>query len=279
MSLQKFPFDPASETIGPSVSLLRGSRSIESPNVSPDGEWVVFRSRGRQEDLFVVRSDGTRLRQLTDDSHKDRGPKWSPDGSRIAFYSNRVGGHYDIWTIHPDGGGLTQLTRTTGPGLWFPNWSPDGKRLAIPDGTTSYLVDLGKPIGAAVPEPLPPPPEQGRWFYATSWSPDGRILAGELNRVGVFGGGVALFSIESHRYERLTTTGRFPEWLADGRRLLYWNEDNLLLLDTKTRRSRVLASDVRVSLPGAHLTLSKDNRWLYIITSDSEGDIWLATLE
>ena len=47
---------------------------MQTPNVSPDGEWVAFRSRGQKEDLFLVRSDGSGLRQLTDDPHRDRGP-------------------------------------------------------------------------------------------------------------------------------------------------------------------------------------------------------------
>lgn len=84
-NIQKIPFDPASEKAGQPIPLLSGSRSMQTPNVSPDGEWVVFRSRGQKEDLFLVRADGTGLRQLTDDPHRDRGPNWSPDGKSIAF--------------------------------------------------------------------------------------------------------------------------------------------------------------------------------------------------
>ena len=95
-SVEKIPFDPATGKAGSPAPLLRLSGALLSPDVSPDGEWIAFRSLGGQEDLLVVRSDGTGLRKLTDDPHRDRGPSWSPDGKRIAFYSNR-GGKYAVW--------------------------------------------------------------------------------------------------------------------------------------------------------------------------------------
>jgi len=78
----------------------------------------------KQEDLFIIRKDGTGLRQLTDDNYKDRTPRWSPDGRRIAFYSDRSG-MWQAWTINPDGSGLQQITYS--PTLvTAPIWSPDG---------------------------------------------------------------------------------------------------------------------------------------------------------
>jgi len=127
-TIERVGLDPATGRVtAPPRAALRGSRVIYTHDASPSGEWIAFSNQGVQEDLFVVRADGTGYRQLTDDAFRDRGPRWSPDGEQIAFYSDRSG-RYEIWSIRPDGSGLTQLTKTTGPGPWLPEWSPSTER-------------------------------------------------------------------------------------------------------------------------------------------------------
>jgi Tol biopolymer transport system component len=277
-SMERASFDPATGKTGSFTPLLRLSGALLSPDVSPDGEWIAFRSLGGQEDLFLVRSDGTGLRKVTDDPHRDRGPTWSPDGKRIAFYSNRDAGKYEIWLINPDGSGLTQVTRTSGNG-WFPSWSPDGKRIAYPTGTESVVVDVAAGPARA-PEPLPPFPEAGRWFQVTSWSPDGRSLAGQgdvLASAG--GGGVVIYSFDTRRYERLNDHGVKPLWLRDGRQLLFLPDpEHIALLDARTKQVRTVYTAPRGSQI-ADYTVSKDDRWICVIGSNDEGDVWLAKLE
>jgi TolB protein len=97
------------------------------PDVSPDGKLVVLAAAGPREDLYLVGADGSGFVQLTDDEARDRGPRFSPDGERIAFYSNR-GGRYSLWLINRDGSGLRRLSER--PTVAPPVWSPDGTRLA-----------------------------------------------------------------------------------------------------------------------------------------------------
>jgi Tol biopolymer transport system component/serine/threonine protein kinase len=277
-SLEKVPFDPTSGKTSAPAPLLRQSGVLSSPDISPDGDWIVFYTVGGQEDLLVVRSDGTGLRKLTDDPHKDRGPSWSPDGKRIAFYSNRDEGRYEIWVINPDGSGLTRLTKTSGHG-WFPWWSPDGKRIAYPTGSESNVIDVAAGPARA-PEPLPPFPEPGRWFQVSSWSPDGRALAGGGGRLATSGGGgVVVYSFETRRYERLVERGGKPIWLRDRRQLLFLSDpEHVALLDASTKQARTVYTAPRGS-EIADYTVSKDNRWICVIRSNDEGDVWVARLE
>jgi eukaryotic-like serine/threonine-protein kinase len=113
INLQQVSFDPAKGKIeAKPVWITQGSRIATDPDFSPDSEWVVFGATGdKQEDLFIVRRDGTGLRQITNDKHKDRAPRWSPDGQRISFFSDRSG-RYEYWMIKPDGAGLSQFSFT-----------------------------------------------------------------------------------------------------------------------------------------------------------------------
>jgi Tol biopolymer transport system component len=277
-SLEKVPLDPAKATSGPPTPLLRQSGVLSSPDVSPDGEWIVFYTVGSREDLFLVRSDGTGLRKLTDDPHKDRGPSWSPDGKRIAFYSNRDEGKFEIWVINPDGSGLTRLTKASGR-AWFPWWSPDGTRIVYPTGAESNLIDVAAGASRA-PEPLPPFPEAGRWFQANSWSPDGRMLVGMGGPLASSGrGGVVVYSFDTKRYERLVDRGNKPIWLRDGRQILFSPDPgHLAMIDVRTRQARTVFAMPRGS-EISDFTVSNDDRWICVIRSNDEGDVWLAKME
>ena len=142
-NLERRALDPSAlRVFGDAFPVTQGSRAVRSAAVSPDGQWIAFDSSSPQEDLFVVRPDGTGLRQLTDDAAKDRIPRWLPDGSRILFYSDR-GGRYGAWTIRADGSGLQPLDHGTGDALYNPIDSPDGRRLVASLGLqSSALVDL-----------------------------------------------------------------------------------------------------------------------------------------
>ena len=178
-SIQRVGLDPATGRVtDPPRPVFRGSRMIYTQDLSPDGEQIAFTTLGGREDLFVVKSDGTGYRQITDDAFRDRGPKWSPDGSKLAFYSDRSG-RYETWTIHPDGSGLTQLTKATGPARTEVTWSPDGNQIATNDSVRTWIEDLTRPLDQRQPEALPQL-EGGRALQPRSWSRDGKMLAGGL---------------------------------------------------------------------------------------------------
>jgi Tol biopolymer transport system component len=248
------------------------------PSVSPDGEWVAFASTGTQEDIFVVGKGGTGLRQLTNDIHKDRRPRWSPDGKRIAFYSNR-GGKYEIWSIQADGSGLQQLTfNSPASGVLYPVWSPDGGQLAYYlQGKGTYIIEVGKGGPGSSPRALPPLPGSEGEFVAWYWSGDGRRIAGFEQRPDGSPAGIWVYLLDSGQYARLTDRGANPVWLNDGRRLLFVQQGKLYLLDSQTKKAQELLSASPHSI--GRYTLAPDNRTIYMQLSSTEADIWLATLQ
>ena len=106
-------------------------RRVADPQISPKGDLVAYTitdinieaNRGVAQ-IYVVPLAGGTPRQMTN-AAASSSPRWSPDGSKIAFIRED-----QIWTMDPGGGGLTQVTNiSTGAG--DPVWSPDGRWLAF----------------------------------------------------------------------------------------------------------------------------------------------------
>lgn len=277
-NIQTVGFDPIKErTVSQPEWITEGSRQARNPDLSPDGKWLAFHNEGKQEDIFVVKTDGTGLRQLTNDVHKDRYPRWSPDG-RVAFQSDH-GGEHEIRLINPEGSTVEHLTKPSGLRLDFPVWSPDGRRLAytVPE-TGPTLIGVVKPWKNS-PKPVIVPPELGPRFNVWSWSPDGRKLAGALLKAdGISVVGLGIYHLESERLERLPVFGYNPVWLRDSRRLLLQDHrGKLYLLDSQSKKAHEILSVAPHSLAG--MTLSRDDRRIYFSVLVSEADIWLASLK
>jgi Tol biopolymer transport system component len=272
-SIVRFGFDPATGRVTvPPRPVFRGSRVIFTQALSPDGQWIAFTTLGGQEDLFLVRSDGTGYRQVTDDGFRDRGPKWSPDGSRIAFYSDRSG-RYETWAIRPDGIGRPEpLTKTTGVPRWIPLWSPDGRRLATTDGVKTWITDLTPPLEQRQAEALPPL-EGGHALTPRSWSPDGTMLAGDLGIYPSPKSVTLLYSFATRAYRPLPEGRGTPAWLHDNRRLIVAQYDRIVLLDARTGRATPLV-DTAAQDP----SVSNDDRWVSYIEPHRDADVWMATL-
>ena len=101
------------------------------PQVSRDGRRLVFASTQHTPTADVYIKDvGSRvLTRLTDDPGQDVMPTISPDGTRIAFTSNRTGS-WDIWVMPVNGGKAIQVTSGSSNDL-HPSWSPDGQQVVF----------------------------------------------------------------------------------------------------------------------------------------------------
>ena len=279
-NLYKVQFDSVSELAkGEPAYITQGSRKATRPALSPDGEWLAFNTWAKQEDLFVVKPDGSGLRQLMDDAYQDRGPRWSPDGKRLAFFSNRSG-KYEAWTIGFDGSDLRQMTNYPEHMVVSPFWSPDGTRLACTIyGIRSILIDLQAPDRRETPLNVEVPNFSG-YFQAWSWSRDGKTIAGYLINPDGSEAGIGIYSLDSIKFEKLTNYGMDPVWLSDNRRLLFYNDGGIDILERDTKKTHtVLSLGIPQTVAKRGFALSRDDRVIYFSQSTTEADIWLLNHE
>jgi len=270
-NIARLTLDPRTgSVIGAPAAVTQGAQAVEAIDISPDGKWLAFNTAAPQEDLYVIHPDGTGLRLLTTGGAKNRVPRWSPDGSLIAFYSDRDG-QFRGWTIRPDGSAPQRVSNASP--LYNLVWSPDGKRLACNAGTIQdlSLLDLTRPLAERQPQPLPRPPQPISPF---SWSRNGERLLGVTD----LDPGVFFYSFSARRYQRLTHgVARSAVWLGDSRTVLYISDGKVMIVDAESRIPRELyASPANAELKAA--CASPDGRAIYIVHSMQEGDIWLGSL-
>ena len=133
------------------VSLLRTVSNVAIPGVSAKGSSplttnvfngrIAFASTRNSQafDIYTITPDGSFPLRLTDDVSQvhnfptyDFDPTWSPDGSKIAFVSNREGG-FQIFSMNADGSNVQRLTNQPADN-YQPAWSPDGTKIAFTRG-------------------------------------------------------------------------------------------------------------------------------------------------
>jgi Tol biopolymer transport system component len=273
------PFDPVAERSGPPRQILDRTGILAPTGISPDGQWLVLANTfERQEDLFVMRPDGTGIRRITDDAFRDRAGVWSPDGKEIAFYSNRKD-NYGIWAVRPDGGGLREVTEAPAGNLGnflYPVYSPTGDRLVTSRVRTpeTIMIDPHREWAAQKPEQLQMKLPDGSWLVPSAWSPDGRLLIGAT--VAGAAAGVGVYDVAAR------TTRLVPgvacqiqnfAWL-DSKRVLCVDTviDTLWLVDVESGRRKSVASDLNL---GGVIVWSPGSRTLYAGVSRQQADVWM----
>ncbi len=107
---------------------------------APPGTWPEF-------SLWVINSDGSGSEQLTT-GNWDRSPVWSPDGARIAFWSESR--NQTLWVMESDGSGLAPLD-TDNSAYMMQQWSPDGTTIVVSDLNDLYAIRLEDPAAPASP--------------------------------------------------------------------------------------------------------------------------------
>ena len=172
-------------------------------------------------DIYSVRSDGTHPTRLTNHPGIDQDPAWSPDGTRIAFTSDRDG-PLVIFVMNADGSEVRRLTNEPLPSS-RPAWSPDGTRIAFVSRLSQtrddvYVIDADGTNRVRLtthPETDTDP----------AWSPDGTRIAFSSTRTG--DGDIYVMNADGSNVTRLTTHTRWdgqPAWSSDGGKLAFARE-------------------------------------------------------
>ena len=144
-------------------------QTVEDPRISADGRRVVYGKRWNDRAAAAVRAnldlastDGKQQAHgITKGPWRDRSPRWSPDGARIAFLSDRDGGR-GIHIASVEGGELSVVS-TGGFAPLALAWSPDGRSIAFTAATPQTTATAASALSWAPPELLgllrSPPPE------------------------------------------------------------------------------------------------------------------------
>jgi Tol biopolymer transport system component len=263
-------------------ALTSGSHKVEHLDVSADGNWIVFDSnRAGNMDVWIMRRDGSSLRQLTTNPAFDWRPVFSPDATEIVFYSMRSGNR-DLYLMAIEGeSSAAPLQLTHDPGMdWMPSFSADGSQIVFGSSRAGSHDIWMLPTSGGEPRQLTSGEPQDRFAVL---SPDGTQLAferGQGDHAGIF-----LLNLEGGEPVALTA----QDWwrLAP----FAWSDDGATIY-AHARRITELPRLVAISVSSGEvrsLTNFKSSAQVYqsLAVHDStllfpllqrQGDLWLGEL-
>jgi Tol biopolymer transport system component len=220
---------------GRRLSSVGGTAHYTNPALSPDQKNIAVGITDPQpnpRDIWILDARGGTMR-LTTDPKEDFNPVWSPDGTRIAFTSDRKGAR-DIFIKPFTGTGAELLVVSSPTQKAVEGWSPDGKYLIYNDNTN---VIMAVP---AAGEHKPFPVVSGSGFFDHgAISPDGNWIAyrsADLGRVEIY---FQSFPHGGARWQLSTNGGSEPSWRRDGKELFFLRDRQLFAVDIRVTASGV----------------------------------------
>jgi Tol biopolymer transport system component len=205
------------------------------PSFSPDGKQIAFcygtgNSSSALTEIFVINSDGTNLKQLTNDGTFDCFPRWSPDGTHIVFAQNFVPTNQTLVTVMRSDGSGPRTTLTNGDfrfwGAFGTTYTPDGGHIVFNSTLGGFVsaVWIMNSDGSD-PDRLTPAPLEG---FAFDVSPDGKhlLLFNHQNThlpISIYG-----MDINGKDIERLTHLDNVHDipgsYSPDGKRIVFYSD-------------------------------------------------------
>ena len=204
-------YDSSSRQFLPYLSGL----SAEDLDFSPDRQWVTYVAYP-EGTLWQSKVDGKERRQLTFPPMQTFLPRWSPDGTRIAFAALVPGQRWKVYVVSNGGGTPQRMTNGEGD-EGDPGWSPDGKSLVF--GSMSFLE--GRPaihlLDMTTLQISTLPGSEG--LFSPRWSPDGRYIAAmpATDQTKLM-----LYDFRTEKWTKLAEANLgYPSWSRDGRYIYF----------------------------------------------------------
>jgi serine/threonine protein kinase len=204
---------------GKKIDVLGDPADYLEPRISPDGRKVAV-TIGDPGDVWIYDLARRVRTRLTFSGSDDFAPTWSPDGTRVAFSSQRSG-NGDIYARAASGTGTDELLSTSNVFKVPNSWTPDGRYLA-------YIAFQGAPGSKAdlwilsLPDRKTSPLLQSQFDELQgAFSPDGRWLAYASNESGRFEIYVQPFPGPGGKWQISTSGGIQPRWARGGRELFF----------------------------------------------------------
>jgi Tol biopolymer transport system component len=244
----------------------RANEIQHPPAISPDGHRVVV-SRTVQNNTDVWLLEGDRTRRLTFDAGVDQWPIWSPDGSRVAFMSNRKG-RFDLYEKLASGVGSEVAIVTSDQRKNPTSWSADGVFLLYYSvdpkmGDDLWVVRM-KPDHRQAPSVVLNTPYREE---AAVFSPDGRWIAYMSNEGGGYEVYVTRFVVPTSsgvsrvegKWQISSGGGVYPRWRRDGKELYYLNLAGDMMAATVSLEADTLEFGAPVTLFRQRVTAGDEN--------------------
>jgi len=229
---------------GKEESIAAPARAYSFPRVSPDGRRIAVTVSENETQVWLYDIARDALSRATFGGTVNANPVWSPDGRRMAFYSNRAGPH-NLFLQRADGvGDAERLTTSTHTGV-AGSWSPDGQTIAYIGGGDIWVVS---PCDRKARSFLKTPANE----TAPKFSPDGHWLAYVSDESGRFEVYVQPYPGPGGKWQISTDGGTEPVWNPSGGELFYRADERMMAVPV-TRRPGFSAGKPAVLFEGTWL--------------------------